>query len=141
MQVPSFGVSLAFRLAGHGEVGRSWIAWAVSSVLGPLIWMLYLYGAATLEHVAIRLLGGKGSWSTTFRGAAFTLSVGVLGVVPWLGLALVPVVWAVYRALAYRALHELSPGRSAAALVLSFTIGGCGFSVFFVALYEFFSRA
>ncbi|MGA9522555.1 MAG: YIP1 family protein [Myxococcaceae bacterium] len=88
---------------------------------------------AGLDHFVLKLVGVRSSFEVTFRGAAFSLAPGLLGLIPLCGLYFVPVWVAVARVFAYRELHRTTFGRAAAGAlivpVLGFIVFCGGFSL------------
>jgi hypothetical protein len=124
---------------GPTDIARAWSPCV--AVTWPFLWTLVLLIVATVDHAAIYLFGGRPRWSATLRGASLSMATAVLCIIPFVGILVSFAAWILYRVFAYQGLHQMSGGRAAGSVLASATLsGGCPL-VFFVALYEFFSRA
>ena len=85
----------------------------------------------SLEHVMLRALGGKASWTQTMRGYSMAMGPNLIGLIPFCSLYVTPIWALVMRVFAYKHLHELSWGRAVAgALVPSGALFCCVFGTY-----------
>ncbi|MGA9521922.1 MAG: YIP1 family protein [Myxococcaceae bacterium] len=110
------------------------------SMLGfaPIAGLVAVVGISAVDHLILKLAGVDSRYEVTFRGAAFSLAPGLLGLIPICGLYAVPVWVALVRVFAYRGLYRTTFGKAAAGALIvpamSFLMCCGGFSL----LYAFF---
>lgn len=106
------------KLGPAAALGIGAAATAIYLALGFVITFMGMLVISLLDHLLVRMFGGKGDYEVTLRATALTMAPGVIGLVPFCGAYIWPVWTLVARCFAYKGMHKLPTGQAVAAAVI-----------------------
>lgn len=121
------------RMAGGDAIPRAY--WFAMMALAPLLTGVGLVFSSCIAHVFLLLFGGaRGGFAATFRALCYVQVATLALVIPFCGALLGGIAALVLEILGFSALHRISIGRSAAAvLVPSLLCCACLLAIFMLA--------